>query len=222
MIAGMKRALVLVALAACDTGLGTDPSSLPAIPCLPGHARDANGCFVAVATIAIDGTTGDWADVPAIPVTSTCTGGNCTGLTATELAIASSGDGNADLYVRAGFGGAPQLASGVELALVIAASPERPGTAGFDRVIFTAGAQRYEKNGAAIIPGSQPATLALTADGFEAQVTGAWLTYQGAARISVVALRGGEDVAASTPVQACFGWRTGDNAVAPKACEVPP
>lgn len=208
----MMRALVLVAIAACNTGLGTDPNSLPAIPCLPGNVRDANGCFVPVASsIAIDGTTADWADVPAIPVT---------GVAATELAIASSGDGNADLYVRVG--GAPQLGAGDELAIVIAASPARLGTGGFDRVITSASAQRYEKNGIAITTDQPPAHIAFTADGLEAQISGAWLPYQGAARVSIVALRAGNDVAASAPVDACFGWRTGSDALDPHACEVPP
>jgi hypothetical protein len=189
---------------------------------LPGHTRDASGCFVPVATIAIDGTTADWTDVPAIPVTSTCNDAACPALAAAAISIASTGDGNADLYVRAVLGASPQLAPDVELALVIAASPARPGTAGSDRVILSATAQRYEKNGSAITPGAAPAQLALTGDGFEAQVSGAWLTYQGAARVSIVALRAGADVARSTPVDACFGWRTGDNALPPNACEVPP
>ena len=217
----MMRALGLVAIAACNTGLGTDPNSLPAIPCLPGNVRDANGCFVPVASsIAIDGTTADWADVPAIPVTSICKNTGCTEVAATELAIASSGDGNADLYVRVG--GAPQLGAGDELAIVIAASPARPGTGGFDRVITSASAQRYEKNGIAITTDQPPAHIAFTADGLEAQISGAWLPYQGAARVSIVALGAGSDVAASSPVAACFGWRTGSDAVDPHACEVPP
>ena len=209
-------------LAGCNTGLGTDPSSLPAIPCLPGHTRDGAGCFVPVAAIAIDGTTADWSDVPPIAVTSTCSEATCAGLAASEIQIASSGDGNADLFVRANLGGAPSLAGDLELALVVAASPARLGTAGSDRIVMSASAPRYEKNGVAIAPSSPPAQISATPDGFEAQVTGAWLPYQGAARISIVALRAGNEVAASKPVDACFGWRTGDNALDPHACEVPP
>ena len=223
--------LALVALAACDLGIGSDPNGGPRSACAPGHARigPTSGCFTAVAAIAIDGQTDDWSDVPEIAIAPACAAPPCDGLVPVALWIAagSGSAGAADLLVRASFGGPPPNgAADLRVALTIAASPARPATAGSDRLVEGASDQHYEKNGYVIAPAAPPYQWAWTADGFEARIDGTWSTYQGAARVAVTVERAqGSDwiaVAPTSPADACWDWRSGSDALGSDACEVAP
>ena len=215
------RWLVLVVLAACG-----DPSALA--PCLAGHSRatPTTGCYVATASIGIDGITDDWSAVPAIPVAPSCTDPPCAGLAPIELRIAAGGDGegDADLRVLARFGAAPPTSADLRVVWIVEASARRPGTIGIDRLVDGA---RYEKNGFVVGSSSPPWSWAWTSDGFEAAITGTWLAFQGAGRISVSVERQHGDtwlpVAPTDPLEACWGWRSDPaGTLGVHACEVTP
>jgi hypothetical protein len=205
-----------VGAAGCDFGIGSDPNPGRVEPiCAPGHTRDPDtgACVSAlVPSIAIDGATGDWASVPSIPIT----GGT--------LAFAGNNrDSNhpgdiSDLLLRATFAGGPLDTVEINLA----PSPVRPASGGTDRMTVDATGIHYEKNGIAVTPSDQELTLQWTPDGFEADVDGFWLAYQGALRLQLVGTRGGAEVLRGEAIDICFGFRTGSYALPKTACEVTP
>ena len=224
----MMRAGVLVVLAACDLGIGSDPDRVPLAPCLPGQLRDdsAAGCHVATAAIAIDGATDDWAGVPSVTLAPACRDAPCTGSTPIGLWVAAAGasDAGASLIVKVAFDGAPPRADpALRVALTLDASSLQPASAGHDRLLAGVAGIAYEKNGYAVGSATpRPYRYAWTADGLEAAIDGAWLTFQGAATLSVAIERdhGGtwQPIAPSEPLLVCWGWR---QSLGPHACEVP-
>jgi hypothetical protein len=204
----MIRAALLLSLAACNLGIGTDPQSGPH-PCVPGNERIGNGCFVPRAAIVVDATTDDWnAPVP-VAVTSSCVDQPCDvqPMSIQLAALGPSDDDIRSLAVRARFASPPPI--DVRLVAIITASPLRPATAGVDRLILDSGV-RYEKNGFAVESPAQPFLAARTVDGFEAVIDDLWLTYQGAGQIAFTAERlvGSEwrAVAPAAPVTACWSF----------------
>jgi hypothetical protein len=160
--------------------------------------------------IAIDGQIADWADVAEFPVAggSLALAGNAADLTN----LGESGD----LLVRATYLGGP-LDS---VTLDLSPSPARPASGGTDRIALDAAGTHYEKNGVAITPAEPALALAWTADGFEASVAWRWLTYQGALRMQLVGVRGGEEIVRADAIDVCFGFRTGSYALPSSACVV--
>ena len=151
----MIRIGVLVVLAACDLGIGSDPNNVPAAPCLPGQLRDdpAAGCHVATAAIAIDGATGDWAAVPSVTVAPICRDAPCTGSSPIEIRVAAGGDlaMAASLRVKVAFDGPPPIADpALRVAVTLEATSLQPASAGRDRILAGASGVVYEKNGYAV------------------------------------------------------------------------
>ncbi len=229
----MTRAVLALAAcilgAACSLGIGSDPSSERSA-CAPGHGRlsASSGCFVAQAAITIDGTTADWAGVPAIAVAPACLAPPCDGLTPVAVSIAAgSDDAVPDLFVQASFGAPPPRSDpSVRVVLQLAAAPAvRPATAGSDELVANASGEVFEKNGY-VITRATPYRFAWTADGFEAAIDGLWSTFQGAGFVTVAVERASGsawvDVAPTPPLAACWGYRSGSDALPESACEQVP
>jgi hypothetical protein len=201
---------LLLALAACDFGIGSDPDPNPAARvCAPGHTRVTNStaCMTTMApSILIDGQTEDWAAIPDFEIMGA------------RLAFASNTDELSDLLMRAVFTGGALDTITIELA----PSSVRPASGGTDRITFDTNGVRYEKNSVALTPKQPPLELATTSDGFEARVIGSWLTYQGALRMRLIGSRGAGEVLRGEMVDVCFGYRSGLDVLPPTACEVTP
>lgn len=228
-----RAALALALLAACDLGLGSDPATAPRSACAPGHARagDHGGCFVPAHAIAIDGDVDDWSALPAIPLTASCAAPPCDGLLpATAWLAAGPGDDtDADLFVRGSFGAAPPSSDDtLRVSVVVSASPLRPAVGGSDRLVATANALAYVKGAYAVaVAAPVPYGWRWTADGFESRFGAAWLFDQGAARVAITVERAGAGsawtpVASSAPIDVCWGFRTGPDALPATACEATP
>ncbi len=199
---------LLVVLGACDLGIGSDPDPQHFVaPCAPGHSRSAphTACVAAIAPlVAIDGNAADWSAVSDFEII----GG--------RLSIAGNSDEDGDLLIKTTFAGGPLDTVAIELA----PSAARPASGGTDRISVDAAGIRYEKNGMVVTPEKAQVELAWTPDGFEASVLFTWLTYQGAARLQIVGTRAGSEVIRADAVDACFAFRTGDDALPETACEV--
>jgi hypothetical protein len=223
-----RAAVILASLAACNLGIGSDPSAARSA-CAPGHARlsASSGCFVPQVPITIDGDIADWAGVPAIAVAPACLAPPCDGLTPVAVYIAAgSDDATPDLFVRASFGGAPPMSDpDLRAVMQLAASTVRPATAGSDQLIAGASGEAFAKNGYAIARVT-PYRFAWTADGFEAAIDGQWPTFQGAGEVTVTVERASGsawiDVAPMPPLAACWGYRSGSDALPGSACEAVP
>jgi hypothetical protein len=227
----MTRAAALALLVACDLGIGGDPNAGPRSACAPGHARldPAGGCFTAQAAIAIDGDIADWASIASISLASKCIAPPCEGLAPATLQVAggTATPMDSDLLVRVSFGAPPPIAApDLRVVLDVSASPIRPATSGHDRLAALGATLDYEKTGYVITPGVAPYRWAWTADGFEAEIDGTWLTYQGAARIAIAVehtVAGvWTPVTTTAPIDACWGWRAGSDALPVNACEAQP
>ena len=180
--------------------------------------------------IAIDGDVSDWAALSAIPLAATCAAPPCDGLLPATawLAAGSGADADADLFVRGSFGVAPPSGDDtLRVAVVVSASPVRPAIAGSDRLVATANELAYAKGAYAIVPAEPvPYAWRWTADGFEARFGATWLTDQGAARVAVTVERmagsAWTPVASSAPIDACWAFRAGTDALPAGACEATP
>ncbi|HUS31167.1 MAG TPA: hypothetical protein VMZ53_21805 [Kofleriaceae bacterium] len=203
-----RLASLLVVLAACDFGIGSDPDPNPPVKeCAPGHSRATNSapCMTTMApSIRVDGQTADWTGIPELDITGA------------RLAFASNLDEESDVLMRAVFAGGPLDTISIELA----PSSLRPASGGSDRLTIDAAGIRYEKNDMVLTPDQPPLQLASTSDGFEARIIGSWLTYQGALRMRVVGSRGGGEVLRGEMIDVCFGYRSGLDALPSIACEV--
>ncbi len=229
----MKPLALLLGLVACDLGIGSDPEGGPQSSCLAGNTRGDSGCFVPEATIAIDGTTDDWADVPSVAVTPPCLDAPCSGLTPTTLQLAANGelDAAADLYVDVTLDAAPPISDPtLRVVVALAASDLEPASGGSDRLSANVAGIQYEKSGFVVgVPDRLGVSLvpyhwAWTADGFEAEIDGVWLAaFQGAATLTTTIERdhGGtwEAVAPTDALTICWGWRS---ALGAHACEAQP
>lgn len=222
----IRYACPLLVLAACDLGIGSDPNAGPH-PCSPANERTDSGCFVPRATIAVDGGADDWAAITPVHVTAACLAPPCDGLDPVTIWIAAGGPADQEptsIAVRVAILGAPPTnVADLRMALTLSASPQRPATAGVDRLIVGNTELHYEKNGYTVSSNvaPRPYEWAYTADGFEASIDDAWLTYQGAGLVSATVERlvGTEwqPVAPIPPLAVCwtfyqFGAHT---------CEVP-
>lgn len=195
MIASGKRATTLVGglasflvLAACSD----DPyDNVAHDACAPGNTRSPQGaCVMSVVTLATDGTSDQWANVPSIPLAMRCSSAPCDAPLPESLQLATTtlnGASTLAMHLHWPNGNTPPQSVSVRYALQIESIDPR-GVPEKDVVVIGGGGNGIIKNGVVgtRLKGSAPLVIAgALDDGVQAYIAWSLLPFFYGVRVSV-------------------------------------